>query len=144
MVNSVRGMRDVLPEGARRWRQVEEAVTNVLVRHAYEEVQLPLLEYTELFARGVGESTDIVEKEMYNLVDRDGDSLSLRPEGTAGCVRALQENGLLFNQNQRVFGELQSIEGLAHQRREGHDAIGRVAVGHFSERAFRAPERGQA
>ena len=93
----------MLPGEARRWRLVEDAVTTVLLTHAYEEIHLPLLEYTELFARGVGESTDIVEKEMYNLVDRDGDGLSLRPEGTAGCVRALQENGLLFNQTQRVF-----------------------------------------
>ena len=68
-----------------------------------QEVQLPLLEFTDLFARGVGEATDIVEKEMYSLNDRDGDSLSLRPEGTASCVRALLENGLLFNQTQRVF-----------------------------------------
>lgn len=103
MVQSVRGMRDVLPQEARRWREVADAVTAVLRSFAYEEVQLPLLEFTELFARGVGEATDIVEKEMYTLSDRDGDSLSLRPEGTASTVRALQEHGLLFNQTQRVF-----------------------------------------
>ncbi|MFT7653230.1 MAG: histidyl-tRNA synthetase [Limisphaerales bacterium] len=103
MVQAVRGMRDVLPDEARRWQTVATAVRKTLLGHSYEEVLLPLLEYTELFARGVGESTDIVEKEMYSLEDRDGDSLSLRPEGTAGCVRALQENGLLYNQTQRVF-----------------------------------------
>lgn len=103
MVQLVRGMRDVLPEDARRWRLVEDDVRAVLVGFGYEEVQLPLLEYTELFARGVGDSTDIVEKEMYSLLDRDGDSLSLRPEGTASCVRSLQDNGLLYNQTQRVF-----------------------------------------
>ena len=103
MVQAVRGMRDVLPVEGRRWRVVEQAVRNTLTQFAYEEIHLPLLEFTELFARGVGEATDIVEKEMYSLADRDGDSLSLRPEGTASCVRALQEHGLLFNQTQRVF-----------------------------------------
>lgn len=96
-------MRDVLPAEARQWRMVEDQVRAHLDQFAYEEVQLPLLEFTDLFARGVGEATDIVEKEMYSLADRDGDSLSLRPEGTASCVRALQENGLLYNQVQRVY-----------------------------------------
>jgi histidyl-tRNA synthetase len=96
-------MRDVLPVEARRWRHIEDRVHAVLRSFAYEELHLPLLEFTELFARGVGEATDIVEKEMYTLADRDGDSLSLRPEGTASCVRALQEHGLLYNQTQRVF-----------------------------------------
>lgn len=103
MVQAIRGMRDVLPEDGRRWRAVETTLESVLLSYAYEEVQLPLLEFTELFSRGVGEATDIVEKEMYSLADRDGDSLTLRPEGTAGCVRALQQNGLLYNQTQRVF-----------------------------------------
>ena len=75
----------------------------MLQQHAYETIRLPLLEFTELFARGVGEATDIVEKEMYNLADRDGDKLSLRPEGTASSVRMLQEHGLLYNQTQRVY-----------------------------------------
>ena len=103
MVQAVRGMRDVLPMDARRWRLIEDVVQDTLRAHAYEEVQVPLLEYTELFARGVGEATDIVEKEMYTLADRDGDSLALRPEGTASTVRALQEHGLLYNQTQKVF-----------------------------------------
>lgn len=103
MVQAVRGMRDVLPLEARRWRQIENTVHQIMQQFAYEEIHLPLLEFTELFARGVGEATDIVEKEMYTLADRDGDSLSLRPEGTASCVRALQENGLLYNQTQKVF-----------------------------------------
>ncbi len=93
----------MLPEEGRRWRLVEDAIRGVLMAHAYEEIQLPLLEATELFSRGVGEATDIVEKEMYTLADRDGDSLSLRPEGTAGCARALLQHGLLHNQSQRVF-----------------------------------------
>lgn len=103
MVQAVRGMRDVLPAEGRRWRQIEATLRGVLLNFAYEEIHLPLLEFTELFARGVGEATDIVEKEMYTLADRDGDSLSLRPEGTASAVRALSEHGLLYNQTQKVF-----------------------------------------
>ena len=103
MVKAVRGMRDILPEQARRWDLVEQKLTEVIQGHAYEAIRLPLLEFTELFARGVGEATDIVEKEMYTLADRDGDSLSLRPEGTASSVRMLQEHGYLYNQTQRVF-----------------------------------------
>ncbi len=96
-------MRDVLPEQARQWHYVENRLLQILLGYAYEEIHLPLLEATELFSRGVGEATDIVEKEMYNLASRDGEGLTLRPEGTAGCVRALQQHGLLFNQTQRVF-----------------------------------------
>ena len=103
MVRLVRGMRDLLPEEARRWRALEERIVQVLDGFAYEELRLPLLEMTELFARSVGAATDIVEKEMYSLIDRDGSSLSLRPEGTASCARALLESGLLRNQAQRVF-----------------------------------------
>jgi histidyl-tRNA synthetase len=103
VVKAVRGMRDILPDQSRRWRLVENTLAQVLGSFAYEEIRLPLLEFTELFARGVGEATDIVEKEMYTLADRDGDSLALRPEGTASSVRMLQEHGLLFNQTQRVF-----------------------------------------
>ncbi|HCG70137.1 MAG TPA: histidine--tRNA ligase, partial [Gammaproteobacteria bacterium] len=95
-------MRDILPDQARRWDLVEDQLTAILRGHAYEMIRLPLLEFTELFARGVGEATDIVEKEMYTLSDRDGDSLALRPEGTASSVRMLQEHGLLYNQTQRV------------------------------------------
>jgi histidyl-tRNA synthetase len=96
-------MRDVMPEEARRWRSVEQLLREVLAGYAYEEIHLPVLEFTDLFNRGVGEATDIVEKEMYSLADRDGESITLRPEGTAGCARALEQHGLLFNQTQRVF-----------------------------------------
>ena len=96
-------MRDVLPQEARRWREVETVIVDLLDRFAYQEMQLPLIESLELFSRGVGEATDIVEKEMYALTDRDGAGIALRPEGTAGCVRALLEHGLLFNQTQRLF-----------------------------------------
>ncbi len=103
MLQTVRGMRVTLPEEARRWQAVEAVVLEVLHAYAYEEVRLPLLEFTELFSRGVGEATDIVEKEMYTLEDRDGTSIALRPEGTASCVRALNEAGLLYNATQRVW-----------------------------------------
>ena len=103
MVQTVRGMRVTLPEETRRWQLVESAVQRVLAGFAYDEVRLPLIEFTELFSRGVGEATDIIEKEMYAFEDRDGESIALRPEGTAGCVRALNEAGLLYNQTQRVW-----------------------------------------
>ena len=103
MARLVRGMRDVLPDEAQRWRAAEERIVAVIDGFAYEELRLPLLEMTELFARSVGASTDIVEKEMYSLIDRDGSSISLRPEGTASCARALLEGGLLRNQSQRVY-----------------------------------------
>ena len=96
-------MREALPGMASKISQIQERVLQTIRSYAYDEIQISLLEYTELFARGVGEATDIVEKEMYSLEDRDGVSLSLRPEGTAGCVRALEENGLLYNQTQKVF-----------------------------------------
>ena len=102
-VQSVRGMREAMPGSASKFSAFQESVLRVIKSYSYDEIQVPLIEYTELFARGVGEATDIVEKEMYTLEDRDGVSLSLRPEGTAGCVRALEENGLLYNQTQKVF-----------------------------------------
>jgi histidyl-tRNA synthetase len=103
MLQSVRGMRDILPVEARRSRTVHDTIVETLLGHAFEEIELPLIEATELFARGMGESTDVVEKEMYSFDDRDGESLTLRPEGTAGCARALLQHGLLYNQQQRVF-----------------------------------------
>ena len=102
-IKSVRGMHEVLPGRAGRYSLIQQKIIRVIQSYAYDEIRIPMLEYTELFARGVGESTDIVEKEMYSLSDGDGVSLSLRPEGTAGCVRALEENGLLYNQSQKVF-----------------------------------------
>ena len=103
VIQSVRGMHGLIPGIAAQYSEIQQKAIGVIQSYAYDEIQLPLLEYTDLFARGVGESTDIVEKEMYSLDDRDGVSLSLRPEGTAGCVRALEENGLLYNQTQKVF-----------------------------------------
>lgn len=98
-----RGMRDILPADTPNWRRVEAALVKAVRTHGFDEIRLPLLESTELFNRGVGEATDIVEKEMYHLEDRDGGSLSLRPEGTASCARAGIQAGLLFNQIQRLW-----------------------------------------
>ena len=102
-IQAVRGMRDILPEQTPLWRWLEGRISGVLDAYGYREIRMPLLEATELFKRSIGEVTDIVEKEMYTFADRNGDSLTLRPEGTAGCVRAALENGLLHNQTQRVW-----------------------------------------
>ena len=102
-IQAVRGMQDILPDLKEIYRYVEDTVRSVLDSYGYREIGLPVLESTHLFQRLVGETTDIVEKEMYTFVDRNGDSLTLRPEGTAGCVRAAQENGLIFNQVQKLW-----------------------------------------
>ena len=102
-LQSIRGMNDLLPEQSATWQYLERTVAEVLGRYGYSEIRFPILEQTELFKRAVGEVTDIVEKEMYSFDDRNGDSLSLRPEGTAGCVRACTESGLLHNQTQRLW-----------------------------------------
>ena len=95
MIQSVRGMHDALPDESDRLSRVETVAAETLSAFGYREIRLPLLEKTELFSRSIGEVTDIVEKEMYAFEDRGGDRLSLRPEGTAGCVRAGIEHGLL-------------------------------------------------
>lgn len=102
-LQSVRGMNDILPAETPRWRFVEHVAREVFAAYGYEEIRLPVVERTELFARAIGEVTDIVEKEMYTFEDRNGDSLTLRPEGTAGCVRAGLAHGLLHNQVQRLW-----------------------------------------
>jgi histidyl-tRNA synthetase len=96
-------MHDVLPAATPAWRRLERLLAAIAAGYGYEEIRLPLVERTELFVRTIGEVTDIVEKEMYTFEDLSGDSLSLRPEGTAGCVRACIENGLLHNQVQRLW-----------------------------------------
>lgn len=96
-------MNDLLPMNSSLWQYVEGVVTDILSRYGYQEIRFPIVESTELFKRSIGEVTDIVEKEMYTFEDRNGDSLTLRPEGTACCVRACEENGLLYNQTQRLW-----------------------------------------
>ncbi|CAM2906537.1 histidine--tRNA ligase [Legionella worsleiensis] len=102
-IQAIRGMNDVLPERTPIWRHIEQIFVTCLSRYGYQEIRFPLIENTQLFKRTIGEITDIVEKEMYTFNDLNGDSLTLRPEGTAGCVRACLENGLLHNQQQRLW-----------------------------------------
>ncbi|MDH3609343.1 MAG: histidine--tRNA ligase, partial [Gammaproteobacteria bacterium] len=102
-IQSIRGMHDVLPPESEMLRATEHATQNVLRQYGYQEIRMPLLEQTELFKRSLGEVTDIVEKEMYTFEDRNGDSLALRPEGTASCVRAGIQHGFLYGQPQRLW-----------------------------------------
>ncbi|GGC78179.1 histidine--tRNA ligase [Marinobacter halophilus] len=102
-IQAIRGMNDILPDQTPVWQYVESTVRKVLGQYGYQEIRMPVVEQTELFKRSIGEVTDIVEKEMYTFDDRNGDSLTLRPEGTAGCVRAAEEHGLLFNQTRRLW-----------------------------------------
>lgn len=96
-------MHDILPDQSPLWQYAERIISEVLGSYGYSEIRLPIVEKTELFKRSIGEVTDIVEKEMYTFDDRNGDSLTLRPEGTAGCLRASLEHGLLHNQMHRLW-----------------------------------------
>ncbi|WP_297189417.1 histidine--tRNA ligase [uncultured Porticoccus sp.] len=102
-MQSIRGMNDLLPEESPVWQYLERSVADLLARYGYREIRFPIIESTDLFKRSIGEVTDIVEKEMYTFNDRNGESLTLRPEGTAGCVRACEQHGLLYNQTQRLW-----------------------------------------
>ncbi len=102
-IKAIRGMNDILPSDTPYWQFVEKTLQTLLKNFGYHEIRLPIVENTALFSRAVGETTDIVEKEMYTFLDRNGDSLTLRPEGTASCVRAGIEHGLLYNQTQRLW-----------------------------------------
>jgi histidyl-tRNA synthetase len=100
---AIRGMPDILPDVSGTWQYLENAVRDIAESYGYRQIRLPLLEHTELFRRSIGEVTDIVEKEMYTFDDRNGESLTLRPEATAGMVRAGITNGLLHNQRQKLW-----------------------------------------
>ena len=102
-LQAIRGMHDILPTQTPVWQALEKIVSAVCRQYGYAEIRMPLVENTDLFCRSIGEVTDIVEKEMYTFADRNGDSLSLRPEGTASCVRAGLEHGLFHNQIQRLW-----------------------------------------
>jgi histidyl-tRNA synthetase len=102
-IQAIRGMNDVLPDQTPVWQYLEQIMRELLSAYAYREIRFPVVEQTQLFKRSIGEVTDIVEKEMYTFEDRNGDSLSLRPEGTAGCVRAAEQHGLLYNQTQKLW-----------------------------------------
>ena len=102
-IQAIRGMNDYLPEDTALWQRIEGTLKQVLSGYGYSEIRMPIVEQTPLFKRAIGEVTDVVEKEMYTFEDRNGESLTLRPEGTAGCVRAGIEHGLLYNQEQRLW-----------------------------------------
>jgi histidyl-tRNA synthetase len=102
-IQAIRGMNDTLPEQTPVWQKLESLFRQVVSSYGYSEIRMPIVENTNLFKRSIGEVTDIVEKEMYTFADRNGDSLTLRPEGTASCVRAGNEHGLLYNQERRLW-----------------------------------------
>ena len=102
-IKSIRGMHDVLPDESHQWQAFERIVRELMAAYGYREIRMPAVESTDLFCRSIGEVTDIVEKEMYTFEDRNGDMLTLRPEGTAGCVRAGIQHGILYNQVQRLW-----------------------------------------
>lgn len=102
-IQAIRGMNDCLPEQSGLWQWVENTIRGVVANYGYQEIRTPIVESTDLFKRSIGEVTDIVEKEMYTFEDRNGDSLTLRPENTASCVRAGNQHGLLYNQQQRLW-----------------------------------------
>ncbi len=103
LLQAIRGMNDVLPTDSNIWRYVEKSLTDILFSYGYQEIRTPVVERTALFRRSIGEVTDIVEKEMYTFDDRNGDSLALRPEGTASCVRAALQSGLINQGIQRLW-----------------------------------------
>ena len=102
-IQSIRGMHDVLPDQSGLWQYFEQTIRETIQSYGYSEIRMPVVESTDLFCRSIGEVTDIVEKEMYTFQDRNGDSLTLRPEGTASCVRAGIQHGLFHNQQQRLW-----------------------------------------
>ncbi|MEX0446923.1 histidine--tRNA ligase [Xenorhabdus sp. SGI246] len=102
-IPAIRGMNDCLPAETAIWQRVESTVKRVLAGYGFSEIRTPIVEQTPLFQRAIGEVTDVVEKEMYTFDDRNGESLTLRPENTAGCVRAGIQHGLLYNQEQRLW-----------------------------------------
>lgn len=102
-IQAIRGMNDILPTETPTWQYIEQVTQQLVQSYGYREIRFPVLEQSQLFKRSIGEVTDIVEKEMYSFVDRNGDELSLRPEGTASCVRAAEQHGLLYNQQQRLW-----------------------------------------
>ena len=126
-IRAIRGMNDILPEETPYWQALEQRIAALLAGYGYREIRLPIVEQTALFSRSIGEVTDIVEKEMYSFADRNGDSLTLRPEGTAGCVRAAIQNGL------RYLARIQNRDGSwgdrrAFDRKYGYAYVGKTAL----------------
>ncbi|MEM9173270.1 MAG: ATP phosphoribosyltransferase regulatory subunit, partial [Pseudomonadota bacterium] len=102
-IRPIRGMNDILPPDSAHWLWLEAQLESLLAAYGYQHIRLPIVEHTELFKRSIGDATDIVEKEMYTFADRNGESLTLRPEATAGVVRAAISHGLTHNQKQKLW-----------------------------------------
>src|SRR5215813_7483983 len=131
-IQAIRGMNDVLPDEAPRWRFLEDSVRTVFEQYGYRSIRTPIVERTELFVRGVGQATDVVEKEMYSFVDAmNGDKLSLRPEATAPTVRAALEHNLLYQGPQRLWygGPLFRHERPQKGRYRQYHTFGAEALG---------------
>ena len=130
---SIKGFYDILPEHAALWHKLEDTARRVLAQYGYRNIRLPVVESTDLFVRSVGEHTDIVEKEMYSWEDKlNGDKLTLRPEGTAGCVRAVIEHSLTYNGPQRLWyiGPMFRHENVQKGRQRQFHQIGVEAFGY--------------
>ncbi|MFL9610146.1 histidine--tRNA ligase [Methylobacillus sp. Pita2] len=130
---SIKGFYDILPADTALWQRLEDGARRVLAQYGYRNIRLPIVEPTELFIRGVGEHTDIVEKEMYSWEDKlNGDRLTLRPEGTAGCVRAVVEHSLTYNGPQRLWyiGPMFRHENVQKGRQRQFHQIGAEAFGY--------------
>ena len=123
-LQAIRGMNDILPEQSPLWRYFEGTVASLLDTYGYSQIRTPIVEFTELFKRSIGEVTDIVEKEMYTFEDRNGDSLTLRPEGTAACVRAVLEHGITGN------GQVQKLWYIGQMFRHERPQKGRYRQFH--------------
>ncbi|MBI4651567.1 histidine--tRNA ligase [Candidatus Desantisbacteria bacterium] len=131
-INAVRGTRDILPDENIKWQYIEHIVRNIFARYGYTEIKTPIFERTELFIRGIGETTDIVEKEMYTFLDRKGRSLTLRPEGTAGAIRAFLEHKMFASSPlTKLFyiGPMFRYERPQAGRYRQHTQIGAEALG---------------
>lgn len=132
-IHTIRGMNDCLPESTELWQKIETTIKKVLSSYCYNEIRMPIVERTPLFKRAIGEMTDIVEKEMYSFKDHNGDNLTLRPEGTAGCVRAGIKHGLLYKQEQRLWynGPMFRHERPQRGRYRQFHQFGAEAFGHY-------------
>ena len=131
----MRGMNDVLPAEIGAWQHFESCTRELLGAYGYEEIRVPMVEHTELFKRAIGEHTDVVGKEMYTFTDRGGDSLTLRPEATAGIVRALISNGMLRGQRHKLW----CLGPMFRHEPRRRDAIG--SSGRWTWRPSAAPVR---
>src|SRR3990172_9991417 len=137
MINAIRGFNDILPEETGLWRFIEEEDFRVFSTYGFSEIRIPVVERTELFSRSIGETTDIVEKEMYTFTDRRGDSLTLRPEGTAPVVRAYIEHKLYTSPVNKLYytGPMFRYERPQKGRYRQFYQIGAEVLGTDSPRA---------